>query len=430
MKTIKLAAGVFLILISVLKLEAQSGWVQTQLNSDIGYSLFVNDSIVYASTYTGVFATTSNGLPWFSKGPANHVVYDLIQTRHVLLAATVDGIFRSTNKGESWTLLTGSPKCSGVGGTQGHQVFAKNDSYVFMHSWANGLYRSGDEGLTWQQLTVGSRPGLSGDLGGWATCIFALGGKIFLCAPADRIGVYFSSNNGDTWNPGKSTDFSGADNLLFLSADHDTIYAGGFMGLYRSTDSGNNWNTQYTNTINPNGQMTGLGIFRDLVVSDRILIAAVDFKSLQRSKDGGKTWTGFNTGLISDWSFADLAIRPPYIWALTRGFGNAYRRSLTEIITEVKPEIEGQAIKLSLEQNSPNPATNSTTIAYSIKKEDVVTLCIFDELGNKIATILDKKQVPGYYRVEVSLQKMKSGTYFYRLKTGNLVCTRKMELIR
>lgn len=419
---------VFTFFIAANPIKAQSGWVAAQLNSGIGYSLYETDSVIFASTYDGVFSTTGDGMPWFSKGPANHVVYGAVQTNQSILAATADGIYRSSDKGTSWELIPNSPICSGVGATQGHQVFAKQGTSIFIHTWAQGVFRSDDDGKTWQLLTIGTRSGWGGDLGGWATSIFSFAGKLFVSAPADKIGIYYSTDNGDSWIPARSTDSSGAENLLFFAADHDTLYAGGFMGLYRSTDSGINWTPQYLDKISPEGQMIGLGIFRDLVAYKQNLIAAVDFHSLQLSRDGGKTWTEFNNGLISDWTFADLAIKAPYLWALTGFFGNAYRFELSELMTNNTAIVELSGTDL-LGQNYPNPVRTTTTIKYTVQNTGKVTITVYDVYGKEAATLVNKTQAAGNYEPEFNLQHLKNGTYFYRLTCENQTETKKLLVI-
>lgn len=428
MKNLSIILVLYTLTYSVNPAMAQSGWIPTQLNPGIGYSLFANDSCVYAATYDGVFSTTSDGMPWFSKGPENHAVYDVIETDQSILAATVDGIYRSTDKGNSWELVTNSPICSGVGATQGHQVFAKNGTSIFIHTWAQGVFRSNDDGRTWQLLTVGTHSVFSGDLGGWATSIYTFAGKLFISAPADKIGVYYSSDNGDSWTPAQSSDSSGAGNLLFFSADHDTLYAGGFMGLYRSTDSGINWVPRYLDESTTEGQMVGLGIFRDLITYGQNLIAAVDFHSLQLSRDGGKTWAEFNEGLIPDWTFADLAVKPPYVWAMTSFAGNAYRRPLSELVTN-SPDLNVSGDKKLLGQNYPNPVRNTTKIKYTVQNAGKVSLIIFDVYGKEVATLVNKTQAAGNFETEFNLQHLKNGTYFYRLNTENYTETKKLLVI-
>jgi hypothetical protein len=424
--------GILLISIfsSVKSVEAQSGWLQTQINPGLGYNLTVTDSNIFASASSGVYTTTNDGMPWFSKGPANQSVYDVIKTEHSILAATVDGIIRSTDNGNSWTLASNEVICSGVGGTQGNQVFTKNDSYIFSHSWAKGVFRSGDEGKTWQLLTVGTQSGYSGDLGEWAACIYAFDGKIFIGAPGGDIGIYYSADNGNSWNKASSGSPIQYNEFLFFHADKDTLYAGGFMGLYRSIDKGVNWTPQYLNVINSDGQMSGIGTFRDIVSYQDKLLAAVDAKSIQISQNGGKSWTDFNTGLITDWTFADLEIKPPYIWALTGFFGNAYRISLSEIVTAAKPELSNKTNSFFLEQNFPNPVKSSSTIRYTINNAEKIELSIFDIFGKEVVSLLNSLQYPGSYETTFNVKNLKNGTYFYRLKTGSDSNVRKFTVLR
>ena len=84
--------------------EAQNSWVQTGLNSNIGYNLFSTEDEIFAATYDGVYSTTDDGMPWFSKNPTGYSVYDVIKSGQYLLAATLNGIYRSSDNGDNWGL--------------------------------------------------------------------------------------------------------------------------------------------------------------------------------------------------------------------------------------------------------------------------------------------------------------------------------------
>ncbi len=430
MKVLNQSILLFWILLSFEAVKAQSGWIQTQINSGIGYNLTSSDSVLYASTMDGVFSTKSDGMPWFSSGPANRAVFDAIITETSILAATVDGIFRSVDGGINWTVTSNNIICSGVGGTQGNQVFARIGNYIFIHTWSQGIFRSGDDGLTWQLLNVGTYPGYSGDLGGWATCIYAFDGKIFIGAPGGDMGIYYSADNGNTWSQAKSSSPVQYNDLLFFYADNDTIYAGGFFGLFRSIDKGANWIPQYRNIVNSGGQLVGIGTFRDMVSVGQNLIAAIDSKSIQVSSDKGVSWADFNTGLISDWTFADLEIKPPYIWALTSFFGNAYRRPLTEVVTSVKPGLSVGNKVITLEQNFPNPVKNNTTFRFTLYQVEKIELSVYDIFGRQVVTLLNDVQTPGEHEIFFNAENLNNGTYFCRLKAGNNFLNRKFQVLR
>ncbi len=94
-------------------------------------------------------------------------------------------------------------------------------------------------------------------------------------------------------------------------------------------------------------------------------------------------------------------------------------------------EIEiGTPTEYSLEQNYPNPFNPTTTISYSIKKKGLVSLKVFDILGNKVKTIVNEEQESGNYKVQFNAYKIASGIYFYTLQAGEFISTKKMILLK
>ena len=160
------------------------------------------------------------------------------------------------------------------------------------------------------------------------------------------------------------------------------------------------------------------------------LIAAVDSKSLQLSRDNGRSWTSFNDGLISDWTFAALTIRSPYVWALTHFFGNAYRRSLAELVTGVEVNTHLTPNEYSLHQNYPNPFNPTTVMSYQLPATGPVTLRVYDVLGKEVATLVEGVQSAGMHSVRFDGSSLQSGVYFYRLQTGEFIETKKLMLLK
>ncbi len=83
-----------------------------------------------------------------------------------------------------------------------------------------------------------------------------------------------------------------------------------------------------------------------------------------------------------------------------------------------------------LYQNYPNPFNPATKIDYSLPFSSDVKLTIYDILGNEIITLVNSFQNAGSYEIEFNpstLQKrISSGIYFYRLKSGNSIQTKKL----
>ena len=83
-----------------------------------------------------------------------------------------------------------------------------------------------------------------------------------------------------------------------------------------------------------------------------------------------------------------------------------------------------------LYQNFPNPFNPSTIISYDIPKAGLVTLDVFNILGQKVMTLVDGFQDPGKYSVTFNAFNLSSGIYMYRLKEENFLAVKKFILIK
>ncbi len=86
----------------------------------------------------------------------------------------------------------------------------------------------------------------------------------------------------------------------------------------------------------------------------------------------------------------------------------------------------------SLLQNYPNPFNPTTVIKYSVKENTQVVLKVFDILGREVSTLINEEKQPGAYTVnfDAAAAGLSSGTYFYTIKAGNFVQTKKMLLLK
>jgi len=86
-------------------------------------------------------------------------------------------------------------------------------------------------------------------------------------------------------------------------------------------------------------------------------------------------------------------------------------------------------------QNYPNPFNPETQISFNLNKSGHVKLAVYNMLGQKVRTLLDKEQQAGQHRVtwdgtNDSGKKLCSGIYYYRLEMGQNHATRKMLLLK
>ncbi len=84
----------------------------------------------------------------------------------------------------------------------------------------------------------------------------------------------------------------------------------------------------------------------------------------------------------------------------------------------------------ALDQNYPNPFNPSTEISYSIPTPGLVTLRIFNLLGQEVVTLVSERKEAGFYRVQWNGQDSPSGIYFCRLQTVEFTETKKMVLMK
>ncbi len=106
--------------------------------------------------------------------------------------------------------------------------------------------------------------------------------------------------------------------------------------------------------------------------------------------------------------------------------------------------------EFALEQNYPNPFNSTTVIRYSLPGDHSshtnlkglaeegsratstihVLLEVYNILGEKVATLVDEKQAPGYKTITWNAHSMASGIYFCRLRAGDFSSIKKMVLLK
>jgi hypothetical protein len=86
--------------------------------------------------------------------------------------------------------------------------------------------------------------------------------------------------------------------------------------------------------------------------------------------------------------------------------------------------------KFELSQNYPNPFNPTTTINYSVPTAGLVTLKVYNVLGNEVETLVSEQKSSGTYNVQFIGNRLASGVYFYKLQAGSFIETKKMILLK
>ena len=89
-----------------------------------------------------------------------------------------------------------------------------------------------------------------------------------------------------------------------------------------------------------------------------------------------------------------------------------------------------EKIEFYLSDNYPNPFNPFTTVSYSIPKNGIVILKVYDILGKEVAVLTNEVKEAGNYSVKFDASNLPSGIYFYTLTSGNFIATKKLILLK
>jgi hypothetical protein len=84
----------------------------------------------------------------------------------------------------------------------------------------------------------------------------------------------------------------------------------------------------------------------------------------------------------------------------------------------------------ALTQNYPNPFNPSTKISYSLPLTSMVSLRVFNLLGQEVAVIVHGEQEAGSHEVDFAPSNLASGVYVYRLTAGTFTQSKRLLLMR
>jgi hypothetical protein len=102
-----------------------------------------------------------------------------------------------------------------------------------------------------------------------------------------------------------------------------------------------------------------------------------------------------------------------------------YVRVYEDVSTDVYAGISA----FGLEQNHPNPFNDYSTITFSLREEQHVLLEVYDALGRKVQTLVDKRYGPGSHHEGVEAKGLEPGLYSYRLQAGDSSAIRQMLIL-
>jgi Secretion system C-terminal sorting domain len=98
--------------------------------------------------------------------------------------------------------------------------------------------------------------------------------------------------------------------------------------------------------------------------------------------------------------------------------------------TGIEPAPKNLPAKFALDQNFPNPFNPTAAIRFTVPSSGFVSLKVYDVLGKEVRTLVNKVEQPGSHEVRFDATGLPSGIYFYRLRQGTYMATRKLAVLK
>ena len=120
------------------------------------------------------------------------------------------------------------------------------------------------------------------------------------------------------------------------------------------------------------------------------------------------------------------------VWAVTDASSNKTALQIQSKVTSPTGVDETPVVvnDFALEQNYPNPFNPSTMISFTIQTDRLVTLKVFNALGEEVRTLVNSNLAKGTHNISFNADGLSSGFYLYRLESENQVQVRKMMLLK
>ena len=440
----KLGLSLIVIALLIVSNISNSQWYQQNSGTNVVLHdiYFLNASTGFAVGDSAIIIKTTNGgANWSTVKPPGYGELFTIKFlnantgwvgggKHVIMNAYRTQAFYTTDGGNTWT--SAFPPYMTEWRFTDVEVFDL-DNVIFTSSQCNDNVCSGDivkttnRGQNWTSVTNinGYYEGLNwiNNQTGWAVTNF------WNDVPPAVAHILITTNNGQNWNIifTEIDSLSGIDlsftAVQFLDANTGYLLKGlpfGSTQLRKSSNSGNSWVTvdslsqRYWDLFFINkdtGWMSGRYASNALIL---------------RTANGGQNWSQQLTGaggIVWKIFFVDAnngwALNQTKIFHTTNGG-----------ITGVKLISTNSPDEFRLLQNFPNPFNPTTTIRYDIKTKGNVELKVFDLLGRELTSLVNENQTPGTYEVVFDASSLPSGVYFYRLKAGDFVDSKKMVVLK
>jgi photosystem II stability/assembly factor-like uncharacterized protein len=348
-------------------------------------------------------------------------------------------IYSTTDGGQSWNVQVST------GGSLGYfnDIRFSKINPGFGYAWSDPpdgtgspfkIYRTSDYGLNWMEYSVPVDTHFTGVTG--SMCITDSAHAWFGLQIRSGSPVYgkiiFTSNGGQTFDIESfnyNTSFIGLVEYRFDNT-FGVLTNGLLNNYFRTTNGGNTWQQYYSsNFIGLSSRILSIP-YSDTWYACLVL---VDFHAILKSTNNAQSWVAMTLpgDIPRQMAYMDAisAKGKVYAYAIAHG-GYVYR--MVDTVSPIGINNLGSEIPVvfSLAQNYPNPFNPVTAIKYTVPKQNLVKLVVYDLIGREVVILVNEVKQPGNYSVSFDASNLASGVYFYRMAAGDFTDVKKMVLIK
>ena len=464
------------------KSNGVSGWTRidvpiTSLAVDKNINIINDvrgDTVLFAATAFGVFISTNQGTTWTqsNKGVRAENLGGFIRLSNGrLVVITSLGVFYKNAAETTWVKsypTSGFHRTTGLSRDNSGNLYTEGLPANYFSGAPNVVLKSVDNGLTWnpdssgisnvpgrrffyvdengvQHIGISSNsstlPLMFGKTSGgtWVVDTGGLGPLALDGPPAMGMGsdgsgnlfvsyfngnVYRRLNGGSSWVRdtasivfgGFSKFWRGRNGAVFAYPEFSGALYRRLAGTWSVTASPSGHTSEYINAVSTDSSGAVFAAFR---------FGSGLGRGVYFTANNGSSWTyaGLDsltvTSLVS-YGDTTYALTTSGTYILTRNSPGTGVETATNVVPG----------SYSLDQNYPNPFNPRTTISFQTPVRSLVELAVFDILGRRVAELVHQELDAGAHRVEFDASRLATGAYFYRMKSGDFVDTKKLVLLK
>ncbi|MCU0373064.1 MAG: T9SS type A sorting domain-containing protein [Ignavibacteria bacterium] len=416
--------------------------------------LWINDFITSGQSYLlatsrGFYKSTNAGLGWYKSDKgifSNRYTGCGSYSTLVLTSNSINGKIYFKDLAGSWSPAYGSK------GMNKHHKYIYNNSKLFAFTEDLILNTLISYPESWYETNI---PLLSAKH-------FDAAGGLVVASNINRT-IYLSTNDGSNWTAitgnGLPAGIVTVKNLLFTenySLLLGVILSSGDYELYRIGYEGSAWSKIDISNIP--------GFYPKVIKNLSGSLFAVSVSNVWVSSNNGMNWSAFGNGLPTD-TVTDIAAannryfcstkhNGVYLYSASSGAWNSFNNGLGNLnvnaltgyfanlfaatdsgfyYADVYSGIENEnsiPVVFSLFQNYPNPFNPVTKIDYTVGKNSMVKIVVYDVMGKEISVLVHGNRAPGFYSTYFDGTNLSAGVYFCRLESDNVSYVRKMLLVK